>query len=93
MAPTAFRSPISRVRSVTETSIIFMIPMPPTKSEIAAMPPSAAVITPRNWLMVDSSCVCSMTVNSSSLSRRRSTRDDTSSPKQIGALVVNVSYF
>ncbi len=29
-APTAMRSPISRVLSVTETSMMFMIPMPPT---------------------------------------------------------------
>ena len=31
------RVPISRVRSVTETSVMFMIPTPPTKSEIEAM--------------------------------------------------------
>ena len=35
-APTAMRMPISRVRSVTETSMMFMMPMPPTSSEIAA---------------------------------------------------------
>ena len=29
--------PISRVRSVTETIMMFMMPMPPTSSEIAAM--------------------------------------------------------
>ena len=29
-APTALRSPISRVRSPTETGRVFMIPMPPT---------------------------------------------------------------
>jgi len=29
-APIAMRMPISRVRSVTETSMIFMMPMPPT---------------------------------------------------------------
>ena len=29
--------PISRVRSVTDTSIIFITPMPPTSSEIPAM--------------------------------------------------------
>ena len=36
-APTAMRMPISRVRSVTLTSMMFMMPMPPTSSEIAAM--------------------------------------------------------
>ena len=34
----AFRMPISRVRSRTETSMMFMIPMPPTTSAIEAMP-------------------------------------------------------
>ena len=37
------RSPISRVRSVTETSMMFMIPMPPTMSEMAAMLASSRV--------------------------------------------------
>ncbi len=39
-APSALRRPISRVRSVTETSMMFMIPIPPTRSEIAAIPAS-----------------------------------------------------
>ena len=33
----ALRIPISRVRSVTETSMMFMITIPPTMREIAAM--------------------------------------------------------
>ena len=37
-APMARRMPISRVRSVTVTSMMFMMPMPPTSSEMAAMP-------------------------------------------------------
>ena len=36
-APMAMRMPISRVRSVTDTSMMFMMPMPPTSSEMAAM--------------------------------------------------------
>ena len=40
LAPTDLRMPISRVRSRTETSIMFMIPIPPTSRE---MPPSAKV--------------------------------------------------
>ena len=36
-APVAFRIPISRVRSVTETSMMFMTTMPPTRSDIDAM--------------------------------------------------------
>ena len=43
-APIARRMPISRVRSVTLTSMMFMIPMPPTTSETAATPPSSMVI-------------------------------------------------
>ena len=36
-APTAMRRPISRVRSVTDTSMMFMMPMPPTRSETDAI--------------------------------------------------------
>ena len=42
-APSALRSPISRVRSVTETSMMFITPMPPTSSDSAAMPVSRMV--------------------------------------------------
>ena len=38
------RRPISRVRSVTETSMMFMMPMPPTSSDTPAMPASSDVI-------------------------------------------------
>ena len=38
VAPSALRRPISRIRSVTETSMMFMTPMPPTSSEIAGDP-------------------------------------------------------
>ncbi|MCG3163443.1 MAG: hypothetical protein JMDDDDMK_04870 [Acidobacteria bacterium] len=43
-APIAMRMPISRVRSVTDTSMMFMMPMPPTSSETLAMLPSRMVI-------------------------------------------------
>ena len=39
-APMALRMPISRVRSLTLTSMMFMMPMPPTSREMPAMPPS-----------------------------------------------------
>ena len=39
----ALRIPISRVRSVTVTSMMFMTPMPPTSNEIAATAPSSTV--------------------------------------------------
>ena len=41
-APSAMRTPISRVRSVTETSMMFMTPMPPTSSARAQTPKVAA---------------------------------------------------
>ena len=37
--------PISRVRSVTDTSMMFITPIPPTSSEIAATSPSSVVNT------------------------------------------------
>ena len=43
-APRDFRMPISRVRSVTDTSIIFMTPTPATSREIPAIPPSMPLI-------------------------------------------------
>ena len=45
VAPSALRTPISRVRSVTETSMMFMMPMPPTTRLTAAMLASSAVKT------------------------------------------------
>ena len=44
-APTAMRSPISRVRSVTDTSMMFMMPMPPTSSETEATAASSSAST------------------------------------------------
>ncbi len=42
LAPRAFRSPISRVRSVTTISMMFMMTMPPTTSESPTTPISTA---------------------------------------------------
>ncbi len=42
VAPSALRTPISRVRSVTETSMMFMITMPPITSEMRAMATTTA---------------------------------------------------
>ena len=39
-APSARRMPISRVRSVTLASMMFIMPMPPTSSEMPAMAPA-----------------------------------------------------
>ena len=43
LAPKARRIPISRVRSVTVASMIFMIPIPPTSKEMAAIIPMKAI--------------------------------------------------
>ncbi len=43
-APIAMRMPISRVRSVTDTSMMFMIPMPPTISDTDAIAASSHVM-------------------------------------------------
>ena len=47
MAPIANRIPISRVRSVTDTSMMFMMPIPPTNSASAAVVPNNHV---KIWL-------------------------------------------
>ena len=39
------RMPISRVRSVTDTSMMFMMPIPPTISETLAIDASNRVMT------------------------------------------------
>ena len=50
-APTALRMPISRVRSVTLTSMMFMITMPPTTSEMQVTGTTMAAIMPSTWSM------------------------------------------
>ena len=60
------RMPISRVRSVTETSMMFMMPMPPTSSEIDAIAASSPDIT---FVVLDAAVAISVwlrTVKSSS---------------------------
>jgi hypothetical protein len=52
LAPTAFRIPISRVRSVTDTSMMFMMPMPPTTSEMPAIAPRRIVSVRLTWFAV-----------------------------------------
>ena len=43
------RTPISLVRSVTETSMMFMMPMPPTSSDTEAMEASNKVMIRPAW--------------------------------------------
>ena len=65
LAPIALRMPISRVRSRTETSMMFMIPMPPTIRVIEATPASRTVSRLYTEVAVDSSWVWSATLKSS----------------------------
>ena len=79
-APTAMRRPISFVRSVTLTYMMFMIPMPPTTSEIPAMAASSMVIIPVTVSIVSMiSCMEFIVKLFSSPSFRRWLRRSTSS--------------
>ena len=55
-APSALRMPISRVRSVTVTSMMLVMPMPPTSRLIAATAPSRVVKVSAVCVWVASSC-------------------------------------
>jgi hypothetical protein len=44
LAPSALRSPISRVRSLTTINMMFMITMPPTSSDNPTMPTSSTAM-------------------------------------------------
>ena len=58
------RRPISRVRSVTDSSVMFMMPMPPTSSDTAATAASSQVIVRLARSSVIASC-SSVTFSSS----------------------------
>ena len=60
------RSPISRVRSVTDTYMMFMMPMPPTSSEMPATAASSMVIMSVVEVSIDESSCCERMVKSSS---------------------------
>ena len=57
-APSDLRRPISRMRSVTLVSIMFMMPMPPTNSEMDATEPMSS----ENDVIIVS--ICLMTASS-----------------------------
>ena len=58
------RKPISRVRSVTDSSVMFMMPMPPTSSDTAATAASSHVMVRLARSMVSANC-SSVTFSSS----------------------------
>ena len=52
VAPMAFLTPISRVRSVTETSMMFMTPTPPTIKPMLATPIIKMKMPPVSWFQI-----------------------------------------
>ena len=66
LAPIDIRRPISRVRSVTETYMIFMMPIPPTSSEIPATAASSTVIMSVVEVSIEESSCCERIEKSSS---------------------------
>ena len=62
MAPIDIRNPISRVRSVTDTYMMFMIPIPPTNSDMPAIQASRMVVE----LNIELSSSCERMLKSSS---------------------------
>ena len=56
LAPIAFFRPISAVRSVTDTSMMFITPMPPTSREMLAIQISWVLV---DWDIFCSCCACS----------------------------------
>ncbi len=50
LAPSDLRTPISLVRSVTETSMMFMMPMPATTSAMMPMTKAAILTFAVSWL-------------------------------------------
>src|SRR6266545_3160312 len=80
-APTALRRPISRVRSDTLTSMMFITPTPPTSSEIPAIEASTRVRMPRmrpttprmsSWVRTSYSCSGWALATTSRMMRRSS---------------------
>ena len=69
-APSAFRRPISEVRSPTPIHIIVRMPIAPTRSEIAPIAPTATLTTAKTRPNDSSISPCVMTVKSSSPSWR-----------------------
>ncbi len=69
VAPSALRRPISRMRSVTDTSMMFMTPMPPTSSEMPAIPPRRTVRVLSTEVAVLTSDVSGVMVKSASAGR------------------------
>ncbi len=74
VAPMALRMPISRVRSVTETNMMFITPIAPTNSEMPVTSRPTSSTTPMTLLKVPTS-VSSLLIEKSSGSAGRSRAD------------------
>ncbi len=61
----AFRTPISRVRSATDTNMMFMIPMPPTNNESPVINKPTVPIVPATLLNTFTICSCWLMAKSS----------------------------
>src|SRR6266581_1434049 len=71
-APIALRMPISRVRSATDTNMMFMMPMPPTKSERPVInSPMVAMVPATRWNMSTNWSCWLMAKSSGSLGAKR----------------------
>ncbi len=66
LAPTLMRKPISRVRSVTLTYIMFIMPMPPTTKDIPAIQARSIVIRSVVEFIMLASSSCERILKSSS---------------------------
>ena len=55
-APIALRTPISRVRSATDTNMMFIMPMPPTNNDSPVMSNPTMAITPATLLNDFTNC-------------------------------------
>ena len=83
------RSPISCVRSVTDSSVMFMMPMPPTSSDTAATAASSHVMVRLARSIVSASC-SSVTFSSSATLAATARATLGGSPPVVSALVACV---
>ena len=77
LAPMARRMPISLVRSVTDTSMMFMMPTPAATSameEMTAEPMRRLEVMPRNWVTTESLEMISKSSSAPGATLRRARR-------------------
>ncbi len=92
VAPIAFRTPISRVRSVTETNMMFITPTAPTKSEMDVTIRPTRMTTPMVLLKAPTS-VSSLLMEKSSVCDGRRFRIFRISPIVSNSRSFTISWF